>query len=135
MANLASCFLLVFSALRTNRLDLRSVGHLFSLRTTRYKSTLCKLYQIVFVLCAAGVCKRTLQAGEVVLLDPYIGFPIVQMERAPDPGGPLGINSLLNRKKEVSNFVTRRRKEIHDLFASSVLRKTVILPDDGSIAV
>jgi hypothetical protein len=135
MANLTSCFLLVFPALRTNRLDLRFVGHLFSLRTSRYKSTLCKLYQIVFVLCAAGVCNRTSQACEVILLDAYIDFPIVHMDRGPDPGGPLGIDSLLNRKKEAVSFVMRRRKEIHDLFASSVLSKTVMLPEDDSIAV
>jgi hypothetical protein len=113
---------------------LRFVGHLFSLRITRYKSTLCKLYQIVFVLCAAGVCNRTSQACEVVLLDPYIEFPIVHIDRTPGPDAPLGIESLLNKKKEDINFVLRRRKEIHDLFASSVLSKTVILPDEDSIS-
>jgi hypothetical protein len=135
IANLTSCFLLVFPALRTNRLDLRFVGYLFSLRMSRYKSTLCKLYQIVFVLCAAGVCNRTSQACQVVLLDAYIDFPIIHIDGAADPGGPLGIESLLNRKKEVLNFVTRRRKEIQDLFAASVLSKTVILPEDDVISV
>jgi hypothetical protein len=133
MSNLTSCFLLVFHALRTSRLDLRFVGHLFSRKTSRYKSTLCKLYQIVFVLCAAGVCSRTSQACEVLLLDAYIDFQIVATEKPTNPGGPLGIDSLLNRKKGTvgAEFVMKRRKELNDLFASSVVSKAVLPSDDN----
>jgi hypothetical protein len=126
MSNLTSCFLLVFHALRTNQLDLRLVAQLFSWKTRRYKSALCKLYQIVFVLCAAGICSRTSQACEVVLLDGYIDFPVVPAERSADLGGPLGIDSLLNRKKADADFILRRRKELHNLFTSTVVSKAVL---------
>jgi hypothetical protein len=127
MSNLTSCFLLVFHALRTTHLNLRFVGQLFSRKTQRYKSTLCKLYQIVFVLCAAGICSRTAQTCEVVLLDAYIDFIVVPA----DASGPLGIDALLNRKK--ANFVIRRRKEFHDLFAASVVSKAVLLADNREL--
>jgi hypothetical protein len=133
MSNLTSCFLLVFHALRTNRLDLHSVAQLFSWKTPRYKSTLCKLYQIVLVLCAAGICSRTSQACEVMLLHGYIDFPVGPAEQSTDPGGPLGIDSLLNRKKATADadFILRRRKELHDLFASNVVSKAVLSSDDN----
>jgi hypothetical protein len=131
MANLTQRFMLMFHAVRTNRLDLRFVGNLFSLKTTRYKSTLCKLYQIAFVLCAAGVCDRTSQVCQVVLCKPYIDFPTVEAEKAMDDD-PTQINSLLNRKKEneTTDCALRRRKEMLDLFLASAASKTVMLPDD-----
>jgi hypothetical protein len=130
IVNLTISFLLMFHALRTNHLDLRFIGHLFSRQTTRYKSTLCKLYQISYVLCAAGVLKRTMQVCDVVLLYPYLDFAVVP----PEPksiADPYLIQSLLNRPGPIEELrhIYRRRKELYDLFIGSVASKTVMLPD------
>jgi hypothetical protein len=134
MANLTQCFMLMFRAMRTTHLDLRFVGNLFSRKTTRYKSTLCKLYQITFVLCAARICDRTSQVCQVVLCAPYIDFPTLEAERVMQ-ADPRQIDSLLNRKKEseTTGWATRRRKEMHDLFLASAISKTVTIPDDDDV--
>jgi hypothetical protein len=130
MANLTQRFMLMFHAVQTNHLDLRFVGNLFSRKTTRYKSTLCKLYQITFVLCAAGICDRTSQVCQVVLCRPYVDFPTLEVESLGE-ADPRKIDSLLNRKKgsEIAECALRRRKEMHDLFLASAVSKTVTLPD------
>jgi hypothetical protein len=134
ISNLTVAFILMFHALRTNHIDLRFIGNLFSRQTQRYKSTLCKLYQINYVLCAAGISERTAQVCEVVLLDSYIDFQVVPAEK-PEDSGPVQINSLLNRRRPRPEFefIYRRRKEIYDLFIKSVASKTVVLPDENSL--
>jgi hypothetical protein len=129
MAKLTAALVLVFRALRTDTVDLRLIAHLFSRQTTRYKSTLCKLYQIAFVLCAAGICRRTGQVCEVVLVDGYVDFQVVSEPAAEEP---LGIRNLLNRQSEELEAVMRRRKEMKELFTSSVACLTVAFPIDES---
>jgi hypothetical protein len=83
------------------------------------------------VLCAAGISQRTSQVCEVVLVDTYLDFQVVPAEK-PEDSGPVQIVSLLNRRRPHPEFefIYRRRKEIHDMFISSVASKTVILPED-----
>ena len=71
ISNLTSSFLLLFYALKVKKLDLRYVSKLFSENTTRYKTTLCKLYQICFILNALGITQRSNNVCEVILNDEY----------------------------------------------------------------
>jgi hypothetical protein len=135
MSNLTLRFMLMFQAIRTNHLDLRFVGNLFARKTNRYKSTLCKLYQIAFVLCAVGICSRTSQVCQVVLSPGYVDFPIAETERAVE-ADPREIDSLLNRRSgnEVTDCALRRRKEINALFLASAVSKTVTLPEEDAFS-
>ncbi|OHT09044.1 hypothetical protein TRFO_22211 [Tritrichomonas foetus] len=71
ISNLTISFLLLFFALKQDRIDLRYVSHFFSRNTARYKTTLCKLYQICYILGSIGVTERTSQVCEVILNRPY----------------------------------------------------------------
>jgi hypothetical protein len=135
MANLTLRFMLMFRAIRVNQLDLRFVGNLFARKTSRYKSTLCKLYQIAFVLCAAGICIRTSQVCQVVLTPGYVDFPLVEPEKAVE-ADPRQIFSLLNQRSgnDFIDCVFRRRKEIHAIFLASAVSKTVMLPDEEAFS-
>lgn len=137
ISNLTICFLLLFFALKTNHLDLRYVGNLFSHQTSRYKTTLCKLYQISYILGAVGITNRTNQVCEVVLNEPYYNDEIIPDEgdqNSPDTAqnqnnikkssmenNPMSIFSLLNhpeetkQKKKPYQYILDRRKEFQNL--------------------
>jgi hypothetical protein len=134
LSNLTLAFLMMFPALRTNHLDLRFVAHLFSLGTTRYKSTLCKLYQVSFILCAAEILRRTQQVCDVVLLDQYLSFQIVPPEQEREES-PVDIGALLNRRQAGVSFVHQRRKEICDLFIGSAAGKAAMLPNPNVLPI
>lgn len=97
--NLTVNFLLIYYALETNCLDLRIIATLFSRGTMRMKTTLSKLYQISYILCSIGVCKRNSQVCEVVLEDIFFK-PIINQKKQTltyDEEHPLSLGSLLNR--------------------------------------
>jgi hypothetical protein len=120
ISNLTISFLLMFRALRTDHLDLRFVAHLFSRDTRRYKSTLCKLYQISYILGAAGISNRTSQACDVVLLQPDLDFSVLPPDK-PEESGPLQIAALLNHRGRDADteFVSHRRRELQSLFVTN----------------
>jgi hypothetical protein len=128
LSNLTVNLLLLFSALRSDRVDLRFAGNLFSRQTARYKSTLCKLYQINYTLCAAGVSNRTSQVCEIMLLSPYVDFRVVPSSTA-IPSHPLLLETLLNHHdaEPASEFVNHRRAEIADLFERSFAARTSLV--------
>ncbi|OHT11472.1 hypothetical protein TRFO_19119 [Tritrichomonas foetus] len=133
ISNLTVCFLLLFFALKTNRLDLRFVGNLFSRQTSRYKTTLCKLYQISYILGSIGITNRTNQVCEVVLNDPYYNENIVPDEEddKTENVNPFSISSLLNKPEkpnQIEKYISDRRKEFKDLFIQSISSKSIIMP-------
>ena len=134
ISNLTVCFLLLFFALKTDHLDLRFVGNLFSRQTSRYKTTLCKLYQISYILGSVGITNRTNQVCEVVLNKPYYNEEIIPYEtETPENSNvnPFSISSLLNRpqnNKQAEPYIANRRKEFKDLFVQSIASKSIILP-------
>ena len=114
ISNLTASLLLLFAALKTNRLDLRYVSQFFSHGTARYKTTLCKLYQICYILGAIGVTRRTLQVCEVVLNDEFCD-PDVEKGGSGEKKGPehvMSISALLNKDKECSDWLAARRKRL-----------------------
>ena len=122
ISNLTTSFILLFFALKTNRLDLRFISQYFSRQTTRYKTTLCKLYQICFILGAVSVTTRTTQVCEVLLNEPYYNDDIITNENELKSNEPLSIDFLLNRPRNdfSTNYISQRRKDFNDTFIESV---------------
>jgi hypothetical protein len=119
MGNLSVDYLLLYAALRSSRLDLRMVATLFSRGTRTFRSTLCKLYQIAFILCAAGVTTRTDMTCEVALMTPYINFEILPANQK-DYINPLDLSTMLNRQTNSDlDGVYRLRDEFRRIWAAS----------------
>jgi len=122
ISNLTISFITLFFALKTNHLDLRFIAQFFSRQTTRYKTTLCKLYQICFILGAVGVTTRTSQVCEVVLNEPYYDTNLCNIDTVEEENDPLSISKLLNRPIAGvgAAHIMIRRKEFNDNFIESV---------------
>jgi len=125
ISNLTICFMLMFFAQQTNKIDLRFVGQFFSRNTGRYKTTLCKLYQICYILSALGITSRTQTVCEVVINPPYYQEDIASPPENQHEEPFLSITSLLSRPrdKSIPSFILNRRKEMHDCFVHSVAQK------------
>jgi hypothetical protein len=109
LTSLTVSFLLLFPAIQVDILDLRRVSSFFSRDTPRYKTTLCKLYQIALILSAMKITERTDNACEIRLLPPFTAI----LKRQEDPN-PLAITNLLNRRPRDYRMERRRREyEFH----------------------
>jgi hypothetical protein len=106
LTSLTSSFLLLFAAVRMETLDLRKVSAFFSRNTGRYKSTLCKLYQISLILGALGITERTDKICGVKLLPPF-----TQLLVSEDDDNPLSIVNLLNRPQNGAVLLQTRLEE------------------------
>jgi hypothetical protein len=106
LPSLTLSFVLLFGALNMDLLDLREVSAFFSRDTGRYKSTLCKLYQVAIILGALGIIQRTENACEVRVQAPFgselVGATITN---------PLAIDRLLSRPVRNADGMSRRREE------------------------
>lgn len=134
ISNLTVCFLLLFSALKTNHLDLRFVGQLFSRETSRYKTTLCKLYQISYILSSIHITNRTSTVCEVILLPPYSDEDILPDEpdnKANNSIIPISIDSLLNTHIKIepeNQYIYDRRHELRDTFIECISQSRQTFP-------
>jgi hypothetical protein len=106
LAPLTTSFLLLFGAMRVDILDLRKVSLFFSRGTVRYKTTLCKLYQIALILGAMDITGRTENVCEVRISEPFSTF----LHEGKD-ANPMAIGNLLSRRTRNDDFVTTRRNE------------------------
>jgi hypothetical protein len=90
-ASLTIAFLMLFPALATEVIDLREASAFFSRNTSKYKTILCKLYQITMILGALGVVGHTKNVCEMEILPPLARiFPN-------ESRNPMPIGKLLNR--------------------------------------
>ncbi|OHT09086.1 hypothetical protein TRFO_04669 [Tritrichomonas foetus] len=71
LSSLTVAFLLLFAALNFDTIDLRNACAFFSRQTNRYKTTLCKMYQIILILGALDVVSKTQSVCQIKLLPPY----------------------------------------------------------------
>lgn len=110
IGHLTIVYMMMFFALRQQGLDLRAIAVYLSRNNGRFKTTLCKLYQISHILEAAGIIRRGILAGETSLCDRFFKFA------APDSAGRLmSISMLLNRPRDdLVDWVEQRRKEFAD---------------------
>ena len=126
ISNLTGFFLLLFFSLKSDKLDIRFAGQFLSRGTGRYKTTLCKLYQISYILSALGVTARSEQVCEVVLDHQFISDEDIYIppeERQGHDDKIMSLDSLLSRPvvQSSDNYIMRRREEIKTCFINSVL--------------
>ena len=147
IANLTINLCLLFFAVMSNKLDLRFVAQLFSYNTTRYKTTLCKLYQISYILGAAGITARTDKVCQVVLNRPYFSMEPLDSAAAHEEESkdPLSIFSLLNRKEKIVQPVLpplcdaqyaqfyRRREELVEVFKHNKSARSILSEVGGVV--
>jgi hypothetical protein len=95
LASLTVALLMLFPAIGTKTLNLRDVSAFFSRDWQRYKTTLCKLYQITLILGALEITERTEVACEVRLRERF-----ATLVDGHEPDNPFAIETLLNREKE-----------------------------------
>jgi hypothetical protein len=89
LTSLTLAFLMLFPALRVEIIDLREASSFFSRGTNKYKTALCKLYQITLILRALGLTGRTENVCEIKILPP--------ITRLLEEENPMAIGRLLNR--------------------------------------
>ena len=133
ISNLTTCFILLFYALRSNKLDIRFAGQFLSRGTGRYKTTLCKLYQISYILSALGITTRSDQVCEVIMNPPYIEGDDIY--NAPSFGDKedsvMSLDVLLNRPVKSSNghYSIRRREELKECFIRNIQKENGVKND------
>ncbi|EAY06276.1 hypothetical protein TVAG_475100 [Trichomonas vaginalis G3] len=125
IANLTLYFLLLFYALKSNKVDIRFAAQFFSRGTGRYKTTLCKLYQISYILNAIHVTTRSEQVCEVILNPPFITSQDIVDDPVPQKNNLdsiMSIEQLLNRPifTNTDNYVIRRREEMRECFVKNI---------------
>ena len=130
ISNLTASFLLLFAAIKTNRVDLRFVSQFFSHGTARYKTTLCKLYQICYILGAIGVTKRTSHVCEVILNDDYCDPDALKYGEGKDnerkgAESAMSISALLNKSEAgqaaaTEDWLEARRKALESCYIENV---------------
>jgi hypothetical protein len=106
LSSLTVSFILLYAALRIEVIDLRRASSFFSRSGGRYKTTLCKLYQIVLILSGVSVTERHSNVCEIKILPPFTQLLYDEKEAR-----PLSIPSLLNHSNDNPRFIEERRAE------------------------
>ena len=104
--------ILSFLCLGTQKMDIKSLSNFFSTDDGKYKTTLCKLYQITHILESAGIVTKTDHIGEIYLREPYF-IHIKDQKQKVEFDDPLSINQLLSRPAKCfnHNYIASRREE------------------------
>lgn len=114
LSNLTISFLVLFATIDSDSVDLREVAAFLSRRTSRYKTTLCKLYQISLILGALKIIQRSSEVCKVSILSPY--KEMLQIKYKIDSRSPYTIGYLLNGAcQNISKLISRREEEFHKL--------------------
>ena len=107
ISSLTESFILCFFAMHKPSLDIKQVAIFLSRENGRYKTTLCKLYQVTHILEAAGIIEKSMIPGELAIV-PKVFRPkpqpqtviepmILPCQNVPSsPLSPPSIESLLN---------------------------------------
>ena len=77
IAHLTKVYLLIFSFLNQNQLDIRATAQVIAKENGRFKTTLCKLYQITHILCAAKILVKS-DVPSIVSMKPEYFVPSSQ---------------------------------------------------------
>jgi hypothetical protein len=99
-SDLTISFLKLFFGTGATTIDLRVASQFFSRGTPRYKTTLCKLYQITYMLSAIDVTRKTGNVCEVQLSPTYAKY----LHRTPDRIllDPISLQGMLNDRQQDS---------------------------------
>jgi hypothetical protein len=104
LTSLTIAFLMLFPALGTREIDLREASSFFARTTKKYKTVLCKLYQIAVILGALGLTNKTQNMCEVRMMPPL--EPLLAVDES-----PISIGKLLNRPTDGDGQYKARRDE------------------------
>lgn len=85
MSSIAVDFTLLFITQRRQKLNIQETASFFARDNGRFKSTLCKLYQIVYILIELGIVERRNTPNEVYLADRYFNYFCNQPVKQPFP--------------------------------------------------
>jgi hypothetical protein len=128
IAKLTGDYLLLYRALRTSHLDLRMAATLFARGTGIFRSTLCKLYQITYALCSAGIATRTALTCDVALIKEYMAFQVVPVGKSAR-ADPADLESMLNHREDPTlDYIHRRRQDFRQLWEKSANSRAGTLP-------
>ena len=106
ISKLTQNFLLTFITLNKTILDIKQISTFLSRNNGRFKTTLCKLYQISHILEVAGIIGKTMVPGEVSLSERF--FPDSISGHVKPKFQMLSIESLLNGGKQSIDIYENR---------------------------
>ena len=99
IGRLTTLLMLCHSALNRDTLDIRQVACFFSRENGRFKTTLCKLYQITHILCAIGVFEKQNVPRYTTIKKEYF---VESLTDSSSDSCSLSIESLLSKREERS---------------------------------
>ncbi|EAY08491.1 hypothetical protein TVAG_145710 [Trichomonas vaginalis G3] len=105
ISNLTHKFLLLFSALHQTSIDIKQCSKFLSKKNDKFKTILCKLYQITYILESSNIIVKSQKPGEVILNKEYF---IENQKIYIHP--LLSIDALLNNSENEIDFYEKRRK-------------------------
>ncbi|EAX95470.1 hypothetical protein TVAG_059940 [Trichomonas vaginalis G3] len=133
VSNLTINFVLLFYALKSNKIDIRMAGQFLSRGTGRYKTTLCKLYQINLILATLGMTSKSSELCSIVLRNPYMkNEDVYKIPKEIQKDSIMSILYLLNKPEPgtVNSYVVQRRYEMKSYVnADSLSMSDDSLPD------
>jgi hypothetical protein len=106
LASLTRALLLMFPALGTEIVNLKQLSAFFSRNRVRFKTTLCKLYQITLILGALEIIERTTNPCEVRIKPPFTKLLIDDRQ-----GSPFAIQNLLIQPNDFQQAIDQRKIE------------------------
>ena len=112
ISQLTRLFIMCYLVMQSQALDIKQIATFLSRSNQRYKTTLCKLYQITHILEAAGVLHRTMVPCVMVLEQQYFAL-LESRDFQVFDSHPLSVQNLLNDHKSQAfqEAVERRRLE------------------------
>jgi hypothetical protein len=106
LTSLTLSFIMLFPALATDTVSVREASAFFSRNSSRYKTTLSKLYQITLILGALEITERTDVPSEIRLKAPF-----TELLHEEAGTNPLAIEKLLNRPIKNEEALEARKAE------------------------
>lgn len=110
ISNLTVMLILCFLVMRVYSLDIKQVAMFLSRSNNRYKTTLCKLYQITHILESAGIISRSFVPCVFILNKNYVRF--VDIGKVRDKENPLSLSNLLNDHSSIDPEMVIEKRRI-----------------------
>lgn len=107
ISNLTEMLMLCFLVMRVYTLDIKHVAIFLSRYNNRYKTTLCKLYQVTHILESAGIISKTFVPCVFTLNKGFVRFVDIKIQ---DEENPLSLVNLLNDHSSTGSLVIEERK-------------------------
>jgi hypothetical protein len=107
---LTARFMLCFLVLRTKSIDIQAVSRYIARWTGRFKSTLCKLYQIAHILEAVAIVTRSEIASKITLAERFFVPIEIKREGQGAADNPYSIQSLLHHTDLFEDGIVEARR-------------------------